>query len=235
MIGYLGAAATALLRGLDAEDAHRLTIASAAAFAEARARAGRSPSRDEGFRARFSQSGRSRRRLRQERRGVRRDAGLGLWLCRGRDAHSASPAGQRAPARLSPPRGSRRHQPLWLQQRRPRAGVEAPRGARATRNCRRQYRGEQGRQRPRPGLRGGRARLRRGGRLFHDQYFLAQYAGTARFAGAEGARRPPRARHRRPRGRADAPSAAAQNRARSRHCRNSTTSCASPARPKSTA
>jgi len=27
MIGYLGAVATALLRGLDAEEAHRLTIA----------------------------------------------------------------------------------------------------------------------------------------------------------------------------------------------------------------
>jgi hypothetical protein len=58
MIGFLGAAATTLLRRLDPEDAHRLTIEALRLLPK------RAPAPEQGFWARLSQPARPCRRLR---------------------------------------------------------------------------------------------------------------------------------------------------------------------------
>ena len=68
--------------------------------------------------ARLSEPGRPCRRLRQERRGDRRDACRRLRLHRGRHADAAAAGRQSAPACLPPAGGLRGHQPHGLQQSR---------------------------------------------------------------------------------------------------------------------
>ncbi len=106
-----------------------------------------------------------------------RAAATGLRLHRGRHADAAPAAGQRQAAPVSPARGSRRHQPLRLQQWRPRRRARKTAGAsRAWRRRRRQYRRQQGRDRPRRRLCRGDRGFRRSRLLFHRQYLLAQHA-----------------------------------------------------------
>jgi len=212
MIGHLGAPRppAARVRGRKRASSDDR---GAATFAEARARAGRSRLATKVFGLDFPNPvGLAPASTRTP--SVRRDAGLGIWFCRGRDAHSASQPGNARPRvfRLLEDHAvinrygfnNDGHAPAF----------EAPRGARATRNCRRQYRREQGRQRPRPGLCGGRARLRRAA-----DYFTINISSpnTRDCAICRSRRRSPissRASST-PARRADAPSAVAQNRARS--------------------
>ena len=69
------------------------------------------------------------RRVRQERRGARRDARHGLRLRRGRHGHAAAAGGQSASAPVPPLRRPRHHQPAGLQQRGARSASRAPRSA----------------------------------------------------------------------------------------------------------
>ena len=108
-----------LLGMVDAETAHRLTLAAL--------RLGVVPPGDVvdslalavNLPACPSPTARPCRRLRQECRGHRSHAEAGLRLCRSRIADAATAGRQPAPASVSPSRGSRDHQPPRLQQWRP--------------------------------------------------------------------------------------------------------------------
>ena len=95
----------------------------------------------------------------------------------------------------------RRHQPLRLQQRRRSRRAQTRLAARAAerRHRRRQHRRQQGHRRPRRRLCAADRSVRAGRELFHRQRVVAQHARAARPAARRDARRSPRPRHRRAR------------------------------------
>ena len=101
---------------LDAERAHRLTIAALKLLPAGRPRGAGSGAGGRGRRARFPQSGRAGRRLRQGCRGLPADARLRLRLRRGRDADAAAAGRQSEAAAVPAGRGPGGDQPDGLQQ-----------------------------------------------------------------------------------------------------------------------
>ena len=187
-----------VLRALDAETAHQLAIRTLCAHAVRAPRPTTAGLRSSCFGRRFPNPvGLAAGFDKQcEVPDQLLSLGFGFVEFGGVVPHAA--AGQSAPARF--PSAARRgdHQPLRAQQRRSRSGIEArlPPAARASRHRRREYRRQQGRERPRRRLRALRRGASRPCRLRDDQRVLAEHAGPARPAGRGLPRRPPRPLHR---------------------------------------
>ena len=180
-----------LLRRLDPETAHGVTIAALKSGLAPRSRMQDDPIlRSSALGAGLRQSGRACRRLRQERGSGRRHAGPGLRLRRDRQRDAASAAGQSAPAPV-PAAGSRAMINRYGFNN---DGLDAVAGRLAARRGaagagRRQCRQEQGNRRCRRRLRDRHPPAGSPGVLSGDQRLLAQHAGLARTSGPRAAGR----------------------------------------------
>ena len=200
MIGFFDRLARPLLRALDPEDAHSLTIKALRFAPRRRPPAGDSRLTVRAFGLNFPNPVGMAPGFDKHAEVPDALLGLGFGFVEIGTVTPLPQPGNPRPRVFRLEAGPGGDQPARLQQRGRGGGAVAARGARRRgRHRRRQCRRQQGFQRPRRRLRPADRAVRAGGELRHRQHLVAQHAGAARVAARLRARRSAGARRRGPR------------------------------------